>query len=1002
MGRKHIFAITLLFLFIFVCPFPSSGQSTITSGSQMATTSNDVAPQALTVAVVGNKTFLNLGYGLQFELDESFGRTLSNETAMSNVYLDRELEVIPIPLIVSYKELSDKESIINKVNDQGGVVNLTYNRLPFLAITVPAENVSAVVDRCRSEGVKLTLFLNAKIQSCLNESVPLIKPSSNWTQVEQQAGRAINGTGTKIAILDTGIDYAHPDFYFPNGTSKITISVSLVPGEDERDYYGHGTHVAGIAAGTGIASNYTFAGVAPGAELYNIKVLDRNGMGYESWIIAGIEYATNHSASIINLSLVTNTNTDGTDPLSTAVDWAANQGVIVVAAAGNEGPSLYSVGTPACARKAITVGASSKEDYVVSFSSRGPTRDFRIKPDVVAPGLNIIAPASVGSYLWNNYPSSIVGSYYLVLSGTSMATPHVAGIAALLKEFNPSWSPERVKAAIMNSAEDLNQTSYDQGSGRVNAIMSATTSILAINSSLSFGVITTGKHVVTTNLYNMKDVPQSITEINLVTRQLGNATEYSYVTTNITAPFVIPKDESVSIELNLDLPIDAPEALYSGVLVLSFSNLSVRITYSFIYYSIIVVDVFNEGKSIEATFSAYDLSDESLSFSSGFAGSATFPVPSGTYVVHAMNSWIKEIDTGVSSPDMFLLTRVVSIEKGQLVRVNLDLNASRKISVIKTALDGTYFSSYSSDRQLMVYYRNFFSGIMEVNRGKVDYVYISDTNETIYFSTNVYVPGQVYSDLELLEGSGTSGSFYSLSWLLHGVNDTTSLILDYSRDEIIEYSLKYGYEPNGFSKSYSTIFPVFAPKSPSTFGRFAYSTTFRVFPGVVRNLNVKYVNWSLTGDSGGEMRRLNYWGNSESGDQDVLSVTFLDPPKDVNRDVVLITPPYQLFFSWDKPPYSYEHHCAFGYVEYFEPLTRIAGGETSIGVFRNNSEIPWTGGGYDNWDKAGSSLWNVYFNSYENGVYLVNATRRTGWLLWNKTEVLSEFTSPSSDTIPPT
>lgn len=295
----------LFFLTVLLAPVVTSGFAGVSYSSapnpdsmSSASVSEESPPRPpLAIFSKGSESFLQLGEGLSTKLDASLGRTVGNQTVYDYSYLRK----LPVPLIINFKNLQDRIDVLGKVAAVGGKLNLSYTQLPFVAATVPAENVSALAGGTLS----MTPFSDVKVSAFLNESVPIIKPPEEWGSLEQKVGAGVNGTGISIAIIDTGIDASHPDFYFENGTSKITFSKSLVPGEDTRDYYGHGTHVAGIAAGTGKASGYRFVGVAPGASLYNIKVLDQNGGGYESWVIAGIEFAVNHTASVINLSLGT-------------------------------------------------------------------------------------------------------------------------------------------------------------------------------------------------------------------------------------------------------------------------------------------------------------------------------------------------------------------------------------------------------------------------------------------------------------------------------------------------------------------------------------------------------------------------------------------------------------------------------------------------------------------------------------------------------------------------
>ncbi|MEM2390303.1 MAG: S8 family serine peptidase, partial [Ignisphaera sp.] len=205
-----------------------------------------------------------------------------------------------------------------------------------------------------------------------------------------------------------------------------------------------------------------YQGVAPKADLIEAKVLNKYGFGFDSWIINGIEWAVMHGADIISMSLGSSP-TDGTDPLSQAVNWAYEQGVLVVVAAGNYG-EYFSISAPGAADRALTIGAVDDNDNLAWFSSRGPTLDSRVKPEMVAPGVDICS--SVPGYLF--------GTPYDCWSGTSMSTPHVAGASALAKQFFRKYYSFEAPPSILKNwlitfaTNDLGHDVYSQGAGRLN------------------------------------------------------------------------------------------------------------------------------------------------------------------------------------------------------------------------------------------------------------------------------------------------------------------------------------------------------------------------------------------------------------------------------------------------------------------------------------------------------------------------------------------------------
>ncbi|MEV7419129.1 S8 family serine peptidase [Streptomyces sp. NPDC089919] len=271
-----------------------------------------------------------------------------------------------------------------------------------------------------------------------------------------------DGKGVKIAVLDTGIDGTHPDL-----AGKVVAARDFAHSGSTADRFGHGTHVASIAAGTGARSGGKYQGVAPGAQLLNGKVLDDSGAGDDSGILAGIEWAVAQGAQIVNLSLG-GPDSPGTDPIEAAVDkLSATKGVLFTVAAGNGGRSgPGSIDSPGSAAAALTVGAVDGADALADFSGTGPRLGGgAVKPDVTAPGVDITAAAAPGSVLARRFGEHPDG--YLGLSGTSMATPHAAGAAALLKQQHPTWTGAQLKGVLAGSAVPGRYSAYQQGSGRI-------------------------------------------------------------------------------------------------------------------------------------------------------------------------------------------------------------------------------------------------------------------------------------------------------------------------------------------------------------------------------------------------------------------------------------------------------------------------------------------------------------------------------------------------------
>src|SRR5712691_8118313 len=311
------------------------------------------------------------------------------------------------------------------------------------------------------------------------------------------------GAGVGVAVIDSGIA-AVPDL-----AGKITAFYDFTNGQGgiattPVDGYGHGTHVAGLIAGSGSLSNGQYEGVAPDAHLIGLRVLDSTGSGSTSDVIAAVEFATANKATlgidVINLSLGHPPYESATtDPLVQAVQAASQAGIVVVVSAGNVGvnPVTNLVGyagilSPGNAPSAITVGSAKpmgtidpSDDLVANYSSRGPSwYDGYAKPDLAVPGQMLLAPAAPGSFLVTTYPSLLTpDGNYIALSGTSMAAGVESGLVAVVLEANrsarltptaPDLTPNAIKAFMEYTAfpmHDATGAAYDrltQGAGRAN------------------------------------------------------------------------------------------------------------------------------------------------------------------------------------------------------------------------------------------------------------------------------------------------------------------------------------------------------------------------------------------------------------------------------------------------------------------------------------------------------------------------------------------------------
>ncbi|MEA1945626.1 MAG: S8 family serine peptidase [Euryarchaeota archaeon] len=348
-----------------------------------------------------------------------------------------------VDVIVLYNQTRDAPPAGSKVKYNYSIINAT-------ALSIPRSRLHELTDDPHVEMV----YQDRIVHAYLDSSVPVISADLARTTCN------LTGSNITIAILDTGIDDTHEslddldDDPATDDPKVIAFRDFIGLKTEPYDDNGHGTHCAGIAAGTGGVDN-RYVGVAPGANLVGVKVLDKNGKGSESNATAGIEWCIENKDTygirIISISLGCDGNNDGTTLLERACDAAVDSGIVVCVAAGNKGGGSMTVGNPACAKKVITVGSVDDSMVIASNSLGGPTADGRIKPEVCAVGVNVTSAAAGGGY----------ETRY----GTSMAAPHVAGVAALILEYNPNLFPSKVRGILMNTATDRGSPGPDNSYG---------------------------------------------------------------------------------------------------------------------------------------------------------------------------------------------------------------------------------------------------------------------------------------------------------------------------------------------------------------------------------------------------------------------------------------------------------------------------------------------------------------------------------------------------------
>jgi len=342
-------------------------------------------------------------------------------------------------------------------------VERTFTIIDGFAATMTAAQIEALARRADVARIQGRSTAHALLNAA-REDYGVELARTTW-DVDGSSGGGASGTDpVGICIIDTGVWPGHYELDTPG---KIAGWIDYVGGASSPydDHY-HGTHVAAIAAGdgTGSADAATFRGVAPAARIWAAKVLDANGSGSDLDVISGIQWCASQSGvDVISMSLGISGNSDGSDAVSEASNNAAAAGKVVVVAAGNEGDVDHTIGSPAAAAGVIAVGAAADTSdggrFLAPFSSRGPTADNRVKPDVVAPGVDVISAFISGQ------------DDFIALSGTSMATPYVAGVIALGLQLDPGMGPAAARSRLEGTAHDWGADGKDNefGAGLVDA-----------------------------------------------------------------------------------------------------------------------------------------------------------------------------------------------------------------------------------------------------------------------------------------------------------------------------------------------------------------------------------------------------------------------------------------------------------------------------------------------------------------------------------------------------
>lgn len=340
-----------------------------------------------------------------------------------------------------------------------------YQNLDLIcADLTPAE----IIRLARARQIEYIVPNEHNVTVLMDLAAPVVGASRAWRT-------GLTGRGTTVAVLDTGI-YPHPDL-----SGRITAFYDAVNGRKRPyDDHGHGTHVAGSVASSGRMSGGRYRGIAPGARLVGIKVLDEEGNGATADIVEGIDWMIANkkkygiNAAVMSLGAPTKSH-HAFDPLAQAVARAVKAGIAVFVAAGNGGPNPGTIYSPGIEPTAITVGAlddrgtvKGSDDLIADLSSRGPTPAGIVKPDLVAPGVKITSLYVPEGRLYRNGSGRVVNSYYSTLTGTSSATPIVAGIGMLVLEKYPKLTPAQLKKALQAGAKPIAGKRNSEGAGMPN------------------------------------------------------------------------------------------------------------------------------------------------------------------------------------------------------------------------------------------------------------------------------------------------------------------------------------------------------------------------------------------------------------------------------------------------------------------------------------------------------------------------------------------------------
>ena len=670
------------------------------------------------------------------------------------------------------------------------------------------------------QGSLVEVYPDIKMSAMVGDNVKQIGADQVWT-LKDPAGVSVRGSGVVVAVIDTGVDYTHPDLGGGFGPAfKVIGGYDFYNNDgDPMDDNGHGTHVAGIVAARGGIS-----GVAPDASILAYKVLGPDGSGSMSDVISAIEASMDPNgdgdlsdhADVVSMSL--GAEGDKGDPVCVAVESAIEAGIVVVVAAGNSGPRLGTVASPGLAPDAITVGACDNAGILAEFSSRGTNPDLSIKPELSAPGVGIVSTVPYSGAT----RSSSTG--YMSLSGTSMATPHVSGAAALLIQLHPDWSPEQVKSALVTGTNEMVESIWSAGAGQLWVPRAAYTDLFLSDPIVSYGFPTSGGHSVNVTNTGSGVALSSTTCDWLGLNFKGSASGRIYSNSSHVSPSTmnLASGENAQVNLILSSPsMDAPEGYYDGAVHLRDAGHDLRIPFGYVALSRLNVHVLNlNGKEVfdyRGGVWAYSYPDARVSMSASWKSvptpPASFLVKSGEYGVHSLGHQIF-----YSSSDPYILSSIVTVNRFEDRNVYLKMTEARRMNI-----------DLGTDEGIPIYVKDFMmygryvgevnvsflvnsvdnsitgSEVFSLPVSKTVYVSDTDANIGIAFSGFSYTTGMwdfmkdnwmhwynhVDSNSTEFVISSSADIRYLLSWELPGVSESTSLNLGVVDGKASVYYSKY-------------------------------------------------------------------------------------------------------------------------------------------------------------------------------------------------------------------